>query len=382
MTPREVVESVLRGELAVQVPFTAWENNVPRSAAERQLRNDGLCLVMHSPPVFKRINNEVQKERFFFRKNDITYERIHLITPEGELTEIKRYNPEKATSWHVERLFKDSKDYIPLLAMIQDQSYLPNYEEFNRMQELVGGDVFLLPSLGYSPMQYIMYTLMGLELFAREWATRRPQVLLLYRALVKNHRHLYPIATGSPAPVVNYGGVNAKVVGRERFENYFMPPYNEFADFMHAKGKLVGIHLDGDMRPLAEAIQGTRIDFIESFNSHPEGGLSVADARVLWPDKVLWVDLPPSVHLQTVEAIEEATRQLLVQADSGEKFLIGITDHVPEDRWEANFAAILRVVNQEGKLPLNSQGLLGPSPDASGAADAGHADAHSLHLSG
>ena len=41
MMPRERVEAVLRGERTDWVPFTVYENWLPRGATERALRNKG-----------------------------------------------------------------------------------------------------------------------------------------------------------------------------------------------------------------------------------------------------------------------------------------------------------------------------------------------------
>jgi hypothetical protein len=46
------------------------------------------------------------------------------------------------------------------------------------------------------------------------------------------------------------------------------------------------------------------------------------------------------------------TRQLLREAAPGDRFLIGITEDVPADRWRGNYQAILRVLKTEGRLPL------------------------------
>ena len=45
MTPRERVLAVLRGAPTDRVPFTIYERKIPQCAVERQLRNEGLCIV-------------------------------------------------------------------------------------------------------------------------------------------------------------------------------------------------------------------------------------------------------------------------------------------------------------------------------------------------
>ena len=60
--------------------------------------------------------------------------------------------------------------------------------------------------------------------------------------------------------------------------------------------------------------------------------MTLQEARVIWPDKILWINFPSAVHLEPISVIEETTRQLLRQAAPGDRFLVGITEDVPGDR--------------------------------------------------
>jgi len=58
------------------------------------------------------------------------------------------------------------------------------------------------------------------------------------------------------------------------------------------------------------------------------------------------------VHLRDADAIEDETRRLLRESAPGDRFIIGITENVPENRWRESFAAILRTANEFGRLPI------------------------------
>jgi hypothetical protein len=73
--------------------------------------------------------------------------------------------------------------------------------------------------------------------------------------------------------------------------------------------------------------------------------MSVADALAAWPEKVLWINFPSSLHLFPTSEIEEVTRRMIDEAEPGNRFIIGITEDVPRDRWQQNMVAISRVVN-------------------------------------
>ena len=353
MTPKERVEAVLRGGRPDRVPFTAYEHLVPRSEAERRLRNDGLCLIASEPSVYRPIHKSVTVERVTALMDGVPHTRTDIRTPAGDLRSVERLGIDGESSWYAERLFKGPDDYRAIECLVRDREFEPNYEAFEAAQLALGGDGFLLAEVGYSPLQEIMYTLMGLEAFAVEWAERRDDVLGLYEALSENRRRIYPLVANSPALAANYGGnVSAEVVGLERFETYYLPHYNEFADVMHDHGKVVGVHFDANTWVLAEAIASSRIDYVEAFTPRPDTDMSVAEARTAWPDKVLWLNFPTSVHSRDEGTIADTTRQILWEAAPGDRFMVGVTEEVPSDRRWESFSTILSVVNREADLPI------------------------------
>jgi hypothetical protein len=363
MSPRERVEAALLGGSPDMVPFTVYENHLPTCEAERRLRNDGLCIVQRRPPAYKSESPHVTHRQVCFTGDD-GYERVRDIcrTPIGTLTSVSRIVPPGTaaldrvmprTSWREEYLFKGPEDYEPLEFLIRDRQYVANYEEFSAQREMIGDDAIMRANIGYSPLQEIIYVLMGLQRFAVEWAEHRERLMRVYDALADDRRKIYPLIAQSPALIVNYGGnVSPQVVGRERFERYILPHYDEAAEVMHQHGKLLGVHFDANVQLLASGIARSKIDYIEAFTPAPGSDMTVQEARALWPEKILWINFPSPVHVEPIPAIEEAMRQLLREAAPGDRFLVGITEDVSGDRWRDNFAAILRVLRSEGRLPI------------------------------
>lgn len=351
MTPRARVEAALRGEMPDKVPFTVYERKIPQCTIERQLRNEGLCIVVRTVPVVRTITPNVTAESHIFHEEGVCYTRTIYHTPVGDLSTLTR--PAGFTSWHVEKIFKTPDDYKPLLFLIQDRQYLPNYAAFERAQADFGEDGFFRGAVGSTPLHEIMITMMGVETFAIEWVERRDEIMKLYDALVEKLRSLYPLLADSPALAFNYGGnETADVMGRERFEKYVAPHYDEAAEVLHKKGKLLGAHLDGNNRVWADIVARSGLDYVEAFTPAPDTDMSMADAREVWADKVLWINYPSSVHLSSIETIEETTRQILRDAAPGDRLLVGITEDVPENRWRENFLAISRVLDTDGRTPV------------------------------
>jgi hypothetical protein len=360
LTPRARVEAALRGEWADYVPFTSYENKFFYSQAERELRNAGMCIMEIRVPAFKQEDPEIVEEELRYTGPDgIRRIKKTIRTSAGVISEVQKQMPEdpriprQLLPWHEEYYFKGPADYDPIEAMIRQRRYHPNYAAYAQGMQQAGGDLIFVAGLGYSPLQELLYNIMGIEQFAFEWRDRRQRVLRLYDALTEDRRKIYPLLAGSPTFVVEYcGNVSPEVVGVERFEKYILPHYNELAEVLHPSGKVVGVHFDARMWPLAQAVAGSKLDFIEAFTPLPTGDMSVADARAAWPGKALWINFPSTLHLEPPHVVEQATVEMLRQAAPGDRFLIGITETVPVDRWQANYAAITRAIQSHGRLPL------------------------------
>jgi len=347
MTPRARVEAVLRGQPVDEVPFTIYESMIPQCAIERQLRNDGLCIVDRRVPtvISERPNVRVETRRY--TEDGIDKVRTDFHTPVGDLFEIRR--PADFTSWYVCRLFKSPDDYEALMCLIQDEQYQPDYEEFAKAERERGEDFILRSGVGGTPLHTIMIHWMGHEAFAVEWYERRDEIDRLCDAWVEKKRELYELVAQSPASHANYGGNEVpEVMGVERFAEYVVPLYREAAAVFHKHGKLLGSHLDGNNKPWAHLVAESGLDYVEAFTPAPDTDMSLADALAAWPDKVLWINFPSSIHLASTGRIEEVTRNLIEQAGDSNRLIIGITENIPADRWQQNLLTIMRVIHDMG----------------------------------
>ena len=352
MTPRERVETVLRGGRADHVPFTVYDTLLPKGEAERRLRNEGACVVSRVAP-FKVVRRDVQVEQTQHEEDGARHVRTTYRTPEGDLSTVARSTRDSEETYHSERLFKGPEDYRAIECLIRDEQPEPDYESLAQAQAALGDSGIVVADLGYSPMQELMQTVMGIDQFAVEWSTRQDEVLRIYEALVENRRRIISVAAAAPGLAVNYcGNVSAEVVGVERFEDYYVPHYNECAEAMHSAGKVMGVHFDANTWALADLIGATDIDYVEALTPRPDGDMTVAEARTDWHDKILWINFPYSAHQDDVDGIEHTTRRLMWEAAPGDRLLIGITEAVPADRWEESFGTILQTVKRDGQLPI------------------------------
>jgi hypothetical protein len=345
VTARGRLEAVLRRETPDRTPFTIYQQMLPASAEERLLRAAGLCIV-RVMPCFRFHTPNVRVTRLAFEEDGRDLVRTTWTTPHGELSALEQVA--ESTSWRLERIFKGPSDYRALRFLVDDRRLESDYGPVAEAVRRYGGDGIVRCDIGLTPLQEIMTHWMGLEQFGVEWAERRDEVLALYGAMVARQREAWDLVARSPAPIANYGGNEIpEAFGRERFARWVAPLYDGAAEVLHRHGKLLGAHLDGNNRAWADVVARSGLDYVEAFTPAPDTDMDLPAALAAWPGKVVWANFPSSVHVAGEAVVEETARRLVREARPGDRFVLGITEDVPEDRREANLAAIARAIAAE-----------------------------------
>jgi hypothetical protein len=339
MRIRQRIAAALQGEPVDQVPFTIYPGMITHEDAARRLRALGLG-TCNRVGLVKSSTPNVSVDSVEYEEQGARYGRTTLRTPVGEVYSTRRLQAAYGSSWYVEHYVKGPDDYRAVEFMIRDTVYEPEYDSYRKTVESVGEDGYVTGNFGYSPLMEMRVNLLGMERFAFDIYDRPDLFFSLYETLRDKQREAYPLLAQSPAELVIYcGNCSPAVLGR-RFEQYCVPCYNELGEQLHAKGKLLGCHLDANNAFWANVVAGSQLDVIEAFTPAPDTDMTVADARAEWPGKVLWINYPSSLHLASVERIRAATLDMVKQAAPDSRFIVGITENVPEHAWPTSLAAI------------------------------------------
>ncbi len=149
MTPKKRVEIALKGGHSDIVPFTIYENKIPQCAAEREMRNRGLCIV-NRVGVFKTSMPNVKTTSQTSCENGHTMIRTYYETPKGTISTLTE--PAGFTTWRHELMFKSPDDYKAILFMINDEIYEPVYDKVARAQFDFGDDAVFRTGFGLEPL--------------------------------------------------------------------------------------------------------------------------------------------------------------------------------------------------------------------------------------
>lgn len=239
----------------------------------------------------------------------------------------------ETSTWLREYLFKSPEDYSKLVYLINSMEAVPNYARAEHAVENCGSDSVIRDGFPLEPLQQLISAhYMSMNDFCLEWYDNRDEVLKLHEAFTALNRTIYPIVAKSPVKFANYGGnVIPQIIGRQVFQEYYMPHYEEAAEIMHKNGKLIGSHFDSDNTPIMDLIADTPLDYIEAYD--PGISPPLSEAFKAFGDKIIWINWSSAWHLSSPSQAVEYTRELIRQTQGNPRFLIGITEDIPADRF-------------------------------------------------
>jgi hypothetical protein len=354
MTPRQRILALLRGERADRVPFTWKMPYDKRGVIERELRDDGMALIWRCEVVTIQHPN-VEVIRHEYREDSRPYLRETFHTPVGDISQVWAVGGGYGSRTLRKHLIETEQDYETAEFIVRDEVYTSNDPAYRRADEVIGEDGFVFGGwMPPSPIMVMLWNWLGPMQFAIDSVERADRFERLYQLFLERQVEQYRVAAESSALVIHVDeNMTADMIGVDRFERYCMPAYQAFADAIHPAGKLLAVHMDGKLAAIRDQIGRSAVDIVEAFTPVPDTDLTLADARKAWGDKIVWMNFPSSVHLRSADEIEAMTKRLLAEAAPGNRFLLGITEDVPEGAWDVSMPAIHRIVKQDGALPIS-----------------------------
>ena len=141
LTPSERVEKMLRKEPVDRIPFTVYENKMTICRTERELRNDGLCIIQRHPNFYHISTPKCRREVRHVCENGRRIVRTTLETAKGTVTSSDVQEGSGSGMWRNGCFFSGEKDYVVLKAYVEDHTYVADYEVIRQKIAESGGGV-------------------------------------------------------------------------------------------------------------------------------------------------------------------------------------------------------------------------------------------------
>jgi len=291
--------------------------------------------------------------------SDPPYTTTEYRTPVGTVTMKTVYTPEEGPSGHyeVELPFKSERDYPVIEYLLANTTVVPDFDDYHKVEEMLGDDGVIVAGLGYSPMQQIMRYWMGYERFFYELHDHPTKVERLYELVVELSNKKLNILANSPVEVPSVCGNWSDDIHTPVFKKYFVPWLREAVEFLHSKGKLSQVHIDGEMKRLIPMFLETGIDVAEAWSPAPMTSVTTAELRKAWGDKVtIWGGVPSMLFepQYSDQEFDDYVLNLFKEVSPGHNFIVGMGDNLPFDAKIERVGRIVDLIEKYGHIPIKA----------------------------
>ena len=273
-------------------------------------------------------------------------------TPVGNISTAVLYdeNMRKAgiSITHTEEYaFKSTDDYKALGYIFENMRVEGNYDGYLEFADQVGdrGLAVGFVSLAGSPMHLIQRELMPMELFFYEMHDHADELSLLAEQIELYWDRMREAANNCPAEVALVGAnYDASVTYPPFFEQHIGPWLKKYAQSLHAKGKYLLTHTDGENTGLLEHYLNSEIDIADSICPEPMTKLTFKQVRDIFQGKITIMGGIPAVTLlkssMSDEDFERFLDEFFAMIGQGDHLILGISDTTPP---AAEFNRLLQI---------------------------------------
>jgi len=160
-----------------------------------------------------------------------------------------------------------------------------------------------------------------------EWPER---IETFFAKLEENHDRLIDIVNHCPIEIINYGeNIHAGTLSPDLFLKYHLPTCQRRSERLHAGGKFVCSHWDGDTKTLLPYAKETGLDGIEAITPKPQGDVSLEEIKEALGDDIFLIDGIPAIYFDDIyseETLIECTEKIIDMF--APNLILGISDEI------------------------------------------------------
>ncbi|HJP30376.1 MAG TPA: uroporphyrinogen decarboxylase family protein [Candidatus Latescibacteria bacterium] len=237
-------------------------------------------------------------------------------------------------------------------AMAQ-RSYTSDWAQYLAWDEYVGDDGVVYLSAGYSAMGHLLNYWMGIE--QTMYATVDiPEVMTdVVEKVNANNLELIDLLCTSPAHIIILGDNFSSDIQPPRFfARWSRPYYAEAIRRLHAAGKKVAVHIDGQLRGALGMFRDIDADCADAVTPAPLGDLSPSECRAeAGSDFILSGGVSPELWLSTSprELFEAKVKDWLALKRDSPRLIANAGDQVPPGAEEDRIHIMRDLVDEFGR---------------------------------
>jgi len=367
MNPNERVRAVYQGRKPDQVPLlldlSHWykkNRNVPFNltgftGVEQGLvdlhKQIGAVSYVEMGSFYDLYSDDPEVSLVSSMDHDVFTTRI--TTPLGTIHEERVFNAD-SYSYGIRKNLLQSTDEFPIIEYLMEHLHCrPKWELYRSWQASLGELAYPYVPLPYSGSGYLMARYMGVEATVYAILDEPERVRRLVQAVnVCNLRILDAILDGPFETLIISDNYDSNVQTKEFFDGYVRDYYTEVARRLHAKGKYLAVHVDGESRGVLGWLAECGVDCADAVTPHPMFALTPAQMRaVAGPGLILSGGIPATVfgNIGSDAAFIECVKRWLDTRLASPRLIMAAGDQVPTDAPFHRIAMLPELVAKYGR---------------------------------
>ena len=275
-----------------------------------------------------------------------------ITTPLGTLYEERVFN-HASWSYGIRKHLLETVDDFPIVEYLMERLQChPRWELYHAWQDALGGLAYPYAQLPYSGSGYLMARHMGVEktVFA---VLDEPEKVARFVQTVNrcNLRILDAIIDGPFETLLISDNYDSNVQTRDFFDSYARDHYTEVARRLHARGKYLAIHVDGESRGALGCLSECGVDCADALTPAPMFTQTPADMRAdAGPEMILSGGIPATIFGPGAsdEQFVDCVRRWLDTRLGSSRLILAAGDQVPTDAPVHRIAMLSEQVEQYG----------------------------------
>lgn len=255
---------------------------------------------------------------------------IVIQTPVGEQVEVLRRTPTSDHVIHVKWPIATEDEMRVATWRAENTEWRWDQDAFEMVQREwgdLGAPTIFMPRIN---IQDLFINTMGVQNAIYALYDWPDTVAAYFRALDDSHSRLIEVINASPIEIINFGdNIHCGTLPPRLFLQYVMPSYHRRCDQLHAAGKFVHAHWDGDTKALLPLARQTRLDGLEAITPKPQGDVTLEEIKEGLGDEMFLIDGLPAVlfdEIFPISMLEDYARRLIEMF--APRLVLGISDEI------------------------------------------------------
>ena len=368
MTHKQRILAAARGEHLDKLPFGAridvWYNyHSAHNTLPEKYKGWSQTDIVHDQGAgaqyrFFSVVKEEYQDMEVIERNEPPYIMTEYRTPLGTVSKKEIFDSSEGPwiRYEMEKIFKNENDYPVIKYIMEHIIPVDNFEAFNKVRDEVGEDGMVMTGTGlWSPVQRVMREIMGYELFFYELADHPAKVEELIEVMKDLRRRKLKVGVECDLEIFNIDANWSDDIHTPVFKKYFVPWLREAVEFLHSKGKLSMVHIDGEMKRLIPMFLETGVDVAEAWSPAPMTSVTTAELRKAWGDKVtIWGGVPSMLFepQYSDQEFDDYVINLFKEVSPGYNFIVGMGDNLPFDGKIERVGRLVDLIEKYGHIPV------------------------------